>query len=614
MNWILRFESVNYRSKVWLNGRPIGRNTGAYLPFEIRVPRSALKRDGTNRLVIRVDNRRRRRDFPPSGRGARGSPGGGWWNYGGIAARGLPAARRPRRHHERPRAPEHRLPRRAPRPSTCASPCATSPTAPLPLRMTGTYGARGLRARRQARARRAAFATFSARIRVRQAAAVVAGEPEPLHGASCALASRRAQARRLQAAQRHPLGQGRSTGALSLNCEPMSFRGVGLHEDDLEDGLRDRQRAPRARSSRRSRRSARPSSARTTRCTPSMHELADREGLMIWSEIPVYAVKTQNFKQRRGAQARRRASSSRTSSPTATTRRSCCGRSATSCPRGRARRRPTTSRRPTAQAQALDPTGPSGSRSPATRRPAAGRSTRRSTSSASASTSAGIRAPTARSPTARSCPSSSTSSAPAIRTRRSSSTSSAPRPTAPGPVEEKGTYEYQQDFVNYHLGVFASKPWLSGAIYWTMQEFRVRPNWDGGNPRPNPPIHEKGLLRFDGIEEAGVVRRPAAVRGDTAARLARSRARASRARAVRYPSPSPWLPRAPSFRSHRARPRARAPRAACVAAAAFPASSTAATASPIAFSADARELRNALAARGAVLEVVADGDGHARPC
>ena len=33
----------------------------------------------------------------------------------------------------------------------------------------------------------------------------------------------------------------------------------------------------------------------------------------------------------------------------------------------------------------------------------------------------------------------------------------------------------------------------------------MRPNWDGGNPRPNPPVHEKGLLRFDRSEEAGVV-------------------------------------------------------------------------------------------------------------
>ena len=55
-----------------------------------------------------------------------------------------------------------------------------------------------------------------------------------------------------------------------------------------------------------------------------------------------------------------------------------------------------------------------------------------------------------------------------------------------GPVEEKGTFQFQQDFVNYHLGVFATKPWLSGAIYWAIEEFRVRPGWDGGNPRPTP--------------------------------------------------------------------------------------------------------------------------------
>src|SRR5215213_2090919 len=32
--WALRFESVNYRAKVWLNGRPLGFHVGAYLPFE----------------------------------------------------------------------------------------------------------------------------------------------------------------------------------------------------------------------------------------------------------------------------------------------------------------------------------------------------------------------------------------------------------------------------------------------------------------------------------------------------------------------------------------------------------------------------------------------------
>jgi beta-glucuronidase len=67
-----------------------------------------------------------------------------------------------------------------------------------------------------------------------------------------------------------------------------------------------------------------------------------------------------------------------------------------------------------------------------------------------------------------------------------------------GPVEEKGTFAFQQDFVRFHLGVIATKPWLSGAIYWALQEFRVRPGWEGGNPRPQAPIHQKGLLTFSG--------------------------------------------------------------------------------------------------------------------
>src|SRR5215217_5372748 len=84
MSWVLRFESVNYRARFWLNGKPIGANTGAYLPFEIRIPSSALKRTGTNRLVVRVDNRRYPTDFPPSGLSTNNRPTGGWWNYGGI--------------------------------------------------------------------------------------------------------------------------------------------------------------------------------------------------------------------------------------------------------------------------------------------------------------------------------------------------------------------------------------------------------------------------------------------------------------------------------------------------------------------------------------------------
>ena len=82
LEWAVRFESVNYRSRVWLNGKPVGSNRGAYIPFEFRL--NNIKRRGTNRLVIRVDSRRHPTDFPPSGLTTNGAPTGGWWNYSGL--------------------------------------------------------------------------------------------------------------------------------------------------------------------------------------------------------------------------------------------------------------------------------------------------------------------------------------------------------------------------------------------------------------------------------------------------------------------------------------------------------------------------------------------------
>ncbi len=81
LDWAVRFESVNYRARVWLNGREVGSHAGAYLPFT--VPLERLRR--VNRLVVRVDSRRTATDLPPGRVSPRTRlPTGGWWNYGGI--------------------------------------------------------------------------------------------------------------------------------------------------------------------------------------------------------------------------------------------------------------------------------------------------------------------------------------------------------------------------------------------------------------------------------------------------------------------------------------------------------------------------------------------------
>ena len=79
-----------------------------------------------------------------------------------------------------------------------------------------------------------------------------------------------------------------------------------------------------------------------------------------------------------------------------------------------------------------------------------------------------------------------------------------------GPVNEKGTYAFQQDFLTYHMGVFAQKPFLNGALVWILRDFKVKPGYDGGNPVPTPPYNAKGLV------DAGGTKKPAF---DTARKL-----------------------------------------------------------------------------------------------
>lgn len=50
----LRFEAVDYRARVWLNGQELGGHEGGFTPFEIDI--SPAARSGTNRLAVRVSD------------------------------------------------------------------------------------------------------------------------------------------------------------------------------------------------------------------------------------------------------------------------------------------------------------------------------------------------------------------------------------------------------------------------------------------------------------------------------------------------------------------------------------------------------------------------------
>ncbi|MBA3327033.1 MAG: beta galactosidase jelly roll domain-containing protein [Solirubrobacterales bacterium] len=495
MSWVVRFESVNYRARVWLNGRPVGRNTGAYLPFEVRLPASALRRRGTNRLVIRVDNRRLRSDFPPSGLTGAGDPTGGWWNYGGllrevylerIDAVGISSVR------VRPNLPCR----------TCDATVAVRVTVrnfaarARRVRISGSYGGRRLGlGTKSVGARR--FATFTDRIRVRNPRLWEPGSPS-LYSARLRVSSggRKLVGYDLKSGIRSIRMSG---GRILLNGRVVNFRGVGLHEDDPVKGFA-------IDSARRQQIVAQAKEVGATLLRshyplhPEIHELADREGILIWSEIPVYAVKTQYLKRLevRKLAARELEDNIVVNQNHPSVLLWSIGNELS------ARPGPVQSfyiNRAARQAKALDPTRP-------VALAVAGYPSAGCRGQYAALDVIGINEYFGWYPGPNGQIADRDSLSDYLDSVRTCYPNKAvvvsefgAEANRNGPVEEKGTFQHQVDFVNYHLGVHGSKPWLTGSIYWALQEFRVRPNWEGGNPRPNSPIHEKGLLEFDGTKK-----------------------------------------------------------------------------------------------------------------
>ena len=71
---LLYFGAVNYESVVWLNGKELGAHTGGFTPFNYDV--TDLLNDGENFVIVKVDNKRHRDAVP--------TQVFDWWNYGGI--------------------------------------------------------------------------------------------------------------------------------------------------------------------------------------------------------------------------------------------------------------------------------------------------------------------------------------------------------------------------------------------------------------------------------------------------------------------------------------------------------------------------------------------------
>jgi beta-glucuronidase len=71
---LLYFGAVNYDCHVYMNGRHVGHHVGGFTPFNFDV--SDVLREGENVVIVKVDNKRHAEDVP--------TQIFDWWNYGGI--------------------------------------------------------------------------------------------------------------------------------------------------------------------------------------------------------------------------------------------------------------------------------------------------------------------------------------------------------------------------------------------------------------------------------------------------------------------------------------------------------------------------------------------------
>ena len=495
LDWVIRFESVNYRAQVWLNGTLVGRNTGAYLPFEVRLPASALERGGVNRLVVRVQNKRLPTDFPPSGLSRTGTPTGGWWNYGGLL-REVYLRRVDRIDFTTVRVSPD-LPCR-----TCAAMVTVRTTVRNSgdraerVRLAGSFGGSDFTLG-TATVGPNRFATFTRKLRVARPR-LWSPENPSLYRVRLAASTGG------DAVARYELRTGiRSVrvvdGKLHLNGLPVDIRGVAIHEDDPQKGFAldnaDRERYVGE---------ARDVGATMLRSHyplhPHFHELADRLGMLVWSEIPVYAIKTQYLKREvvRRSAARELETNIQVNGNHPSIVTWSIGNELS------ARPGPVQGdyiRRAAASAKRLDPTRPVSYA--VAGYPAAGCQPEYGPLDLIGINEYFGWYPGPNGQIAdRTLLSEYLDSVRACYPQKAIMiTEFGAEANRSGPVEEKGTFEHQQDFVNFHHGVYTTKPWLSGAIYWALKEFRVRPAWEGGNPRPRPPIHQKGLIAFDGTKK-----------------------------------------------------------------------------------------------------------------
>ena len=482
-HWIIRFESVNYDATVWLNGHELGTHAGAYLPFELDLK---YLRKGVNRLIVRVDNQRTGADFPPG-------PGGQWWNYGGLLREVYLRAVQTADLEQvqvRPILP-------------CPRCTATIDEQVLVRNVTGARqrvtlrGAFGRAKLNFGSATLTPHGTWTARatVKIRHPSLWAPGHPK-LYAATLTLSDSRGRTLGGYFTYSGIRSIKVVGGRLELNGRLLNLRGVNLHEQTLQTGA-----AMTPAQTGQLMSWVQQLGATVIRAHypvgPEMEEMADRDGILIWSEIPVYQTQAQYIAQpgwtdRADALLKENILNNQNHPSILLW---SIGNELPSPPTGPEDHYIASA---TALAHDLDPTRPVGMA--VSNWPGLGCQSGWAPLDVIGDNEyfgwfdAGGGADDDRD-----------ALSPFLDSVRACYPKKAIVVTEfgfdgnrDGPVEERGTYEFQANSVAFHLGVFASKPWLSGAIYFVLQDYVAFPQYSGGDPRPNPPYNEKGLLDFGG--------------------------------------------------------------------------------------------------------------------
>jgi beta-glucuronidase len=472
--WVVRFESVNYRATVFLNGVRIARHEAASIPFEVPLTRAKA---GLNRLVVRVDSRRGRTSMPPG-------PGGGWWNYGGILRE---VYLRPVNQLDlaelltRPIARDKLLVR-----ATLTNLDGHLRRASVAVRVGGRSLALG-----SLRVPAHASRSISKTVDVSGARLWSPRHPALFEVNATATANGRVIATyRVHTGMR--LLAKRPDGRLTMNGLALNLRGSAVHEQTPTRGAallpadHARQIAQ-----------LRALGADVTRShyplSEDFLERADRAGIAVWEEIPFYQLSESAMRSvavRKKGLAYLAAAIKRDQNHPSVIAWSI-GNELPATP-GRGQR--AWIREAVALAHRLDPTRP-------VALAIAGYPTKNFIRAYSHLDAIGINDYFGWYPG----PFGQIVNRGALGqyldrvhgfypTEALFITEFGAEGNRAGSPDEKGTYDFQKEFMRFHLATYAKRPWINGAINWVLQDFKVRPNWSGGNPLPDSPWLRKGLL------------------------------------------------------------------------------------------------------------------------